>query len=228
MPLSIIGEMRDVKPLFEAGAVGIRRPKAVRFKQGVLSPGAYINNRVLPSHPHEWDEIIGRLRERAESLIHDYEAIASVATGGVPHGVALAREVGVPHFIVKKQEKKAHGLGGLIDGDIAALEGRSVLLVEDMSSTFESSLAAMDTLNAAGASVTHTLLLNTWGLPEFHKNIEGHSVHAICTGEMIVDYAAESRRLDKGLEGIVRRWLKNPGDEEWSRDGWELPEQASK
>jgi orotate phosphoribosyltransferase len=215
--------MRDVKPFFEAGAVGIRRPNAIRFKHGVLSPGAYINNRMLPSHPHEWDEVIGRLKERAESLVRDYEAIASVATGGVPHGIALAREIGVPHFIVKKEEKRGHGLGGLIDGDTAALEGKRVLLVEDMSSTFESPIRAMEALKAAGAVVAHTLLLNTWGLPKFHENIGGHSVHALCTGEMIVDYAAQIGELDSGLEKIVRHWLKHPWDEEWSKDGWQMP-----
>jgi orotate phosphoribosyltransferase len=101
-----------------------------------------------------------------------------------------------------------------------------VLLVEDMSSTFESALAAMKALEAAGARVAHTLILNTWGLPEFHANIVGHSVHALCTGEMIVDYAAQNGMLDEKVERIVRHWLEHPEDEEWSKEGWELPQRA--
>jgi orotate phosphoribosyltransferase len=226
MPLSVFGELSSAEYFFKAGAVRIRPPKAIRFKQGVLSPGAYINNRVLPSHPDEWGAIIELLLFQTEDLVHDYGAVASVASGGVPHGVALAREMGMPHFTVKKEEKTGHGLGGLIDGDAALLDGMRVLLVEDMSSTFESALAAMKTLEAAGARVAHTLILNTWGLPEFHANIVGHSVHALCTGEMIVDYAAQNGMLDEGVERIVRRWLKDPRDESWSKEGWELPQRA--
>jgi orotate phosphoribosyltransferase len=218
--------MKDVRPFFESGAVGISRPDAIRFRQGMLSPGAYINNRKLPSHPREWDEVMSKVMKRAEDL-YGFDAIASVASGGVLHGGVLAWKMTIPHFIVKKEEKKTHGFGGLIDGDASMLEGRGVLLVEDMSSTFKSSLRAIGILEDAGATVAHTLLLNTWGFPEFHENIRGYSVHAICTGEMIVDYAAQSGIIDKSHEGILRHWLENPWDQEWSRDGWKLPEQAS-
>ena len=227
MPLSVFGETKDVQPLFESGAVGIQRSRAVRFSSKILSPGMYIDNRKLQSHPREWNEILARLRRYAERSLVDYKAIASIESGGVPHGVALARTIGAPHFTVKKEEKKGHGLGGLIGGDAGELKGKSVLLVEDMSSTFESSLKAMKTLKAAGATVAHTIMLNTWGFPEFHKNIVGHSVHALCTGEMIVNYAASRSMIDREHEKIVRHWLEHPEDEEWSKDGWELPEQAS-
>lgn len=51
-------------------------------------------------------------------------------------------------------------------------------------------------------------------------------MHALCTGEMIVDYAAQNGMLDEGVERIVRRWLKDPRDESWSKEGWELPQRA--
>lgn len=226
MPLSVFGDMKDVSPFFESGAVGISRPGAIRFSNKILSPGAYINNRKLPSRPREWDEVMTKVMKRAEDL-YGFDAIASVASGGVLHGGVLAWKMTIPHFIVKKEEKKTHGFGGLIDGDAPMLKGRDVLLVEDMSSTFKSSLRAIGILEAAGAKVAHVLLLNTWGFPEFHENVGKHSVHAICTGEMIVDYAAQSGMIDKSHERILRHWLKNPRDQEWSKDGWKLPEQAS-
>lgn len=229
MPLNVFGTPDDVRPFFSANAVGFKRPKAIVFKQGDWSPGAYINNRTLPSHPTAWDDVMKPVVKYALHLIHEFDAVASVATGGVPHGVALARELGLPHFVVKKQEKGEHGLGGLIDGDVSLLPGMRLLLVEDMSSTFVSSIRAMRPLEHVGATIAHTLLLNTWGFPKFYENIGEYSVHALCTGQMLLDYAAHHRLLDYEHEAIVRRWLKHPEDRSWADDGtWELPKQASR
>lgn len=224
MPLKVFGTPDSVRPFFAANAVGIKRPKARRFKHGVLSPGAYIDNRTLPSHPAQWRQVIGRIADYARELWGDYGGIASVATGGVPHGIALARELGLPHFSVKKQEKGEHGLGGLIDGDVSLLPGMRILLVEDMSSTFMSSVKAMRPLEHVGATVAHTMLLNTWGLPEFYDNVGEHQVHALCTGDMILEHAVRTKLVDDELAAIVRHWLKHPQDESWAKDGtWELP-----
>jgi orotate phosphoribosyltransferase len=228
MSLTIFGTRGDVALFFTANAVGFERPKARVFKEKIWSPGAYINNRTLQSHPPQWSTIMRLMLNQARKLRSDFNGVASVASGGVPHGIALARDLVLPHFTVKKQEKEAHGLAGLIDGDVALLRDRQLLLVEDMSSTFKSSLRAMEPLVGAGAKVAHTLLLNTWGFPEFHKNIAGHSVYALCSGKMIVDFAAESGKLDHEYEATVRHWLEHPEDRRWSTDGtWVLPEEKN-
>lgn len=152
----------------------------------------------------------------------DYDVIASIATGGIAHGIAIAREFYEPHVSVKTAEKD-HGLGGLVDGDVGILKGAYILLVEDMSSTFESSLKAMRALEEHGARVVRTLLLNTWYLPDFQRNVEEHEVWALATGEMLLDYAVKDRRLDEEHERIVRHWLVHPEDESWAHDGrWGL------
>jgi orotate phosphoribosyltransferase len=97
------------------------------------------------------------------------------------------------------------------------------MLVEDMSSTFMSCLKAMKPLEQAGARVTNTVLINTWNLPAFRHNIEGHEVHALCTGEMILSREVELGKVDKDHEKIVLHWLKHPEDESWAQDGTWLP-----
>lgn len=222
MPLDVFGSFDVVEAFYEAHAVGIKRPKAIWFKHGVLSPGAYINNRVLPSREGIWEDLMYGFYDKAEALRDEWDVVASVATGGTPHGVALAWMMTAPHFTVKKAEK-GHGVGGLIDGDVEVLKDKRVLLVEDMSSTFKSSLKAMQPLEAAGAKVTHTLLLNTWGLPDFHQNVGDHQVHALCTGEMILNWMAIKKLIDLDLEATVRHWLNSPEDESWAKEGWEVP-----
>ena len=226
MPLHMIdGGHRVVQAFFDSNAVGFRRPKAIRFVSGILSPGAYINNRTLPSHQEEWQQILTPLFAQARKLRNDYDVIASVATGGVPHGIAIARELMMPHVIVKKQEK-THGLGGLIDGDTLILKGGRILLVEDMASTLSSTLKAMRPLEHEGATIAHTLLLNTWDLPDFRHNIGEHSLHVLCTGAMYLDWATTYKLLDDEHAAIVRHWLEHPEDEGWAKDcKWVLPEE---
>ncbi len=223
----IKGGPEAVAAFFSANAVGFRRPKAIRFKHGVLSPGAYINNRTLPCFPYEWQKILEPLLDQTRAFRSDFDGIASVATGGVPHGIALARHLKMPHFIVKKQQKD-HGLGGLIDGDPDLLPGMRLALVEDMSSTYASSLKAAEVLEHEEAKVVHTLLLNTWNLPDFRNNVQNHSVFALCTGEVLLDYAANTGRIDPEHERIARHWLEHPEDESWAQGGkWEIPKGAS-
>ncbi len=227
--LKVFGNDAGVASLFQANAVGFNRPKAIRFKHGVLSPGAYIDNRKLPSHHAAWQTVVMQMIMRARALKSEYDVIASVATGGIVHGAVIGWQLGVPHVIVKKQEKAGHGLGGLIDGDSKILNGKKVLLIEDMSSTFESSLKAMEILRNAGAEVTHTLLINTWELPDFRRNIENHAVHAMCTGTMILGYAAKRRLVDPAYESLIRHWLQHPEDERWAHQGgWVLPDGEQK
>ncbi len=224
MALTFFGNTETVGNLFKANAVGFKRPKAIRFKQGTLSPGAYIDNRKLGSHPDALDAISSAMTRQAGKLRNDFDVIASVATGGISHAAIIAWRLHVPHVIVKKQEKTDHGLGGLVDGDFTILQQARVLLVEDMSSTFKSCLEAMGPLQREGATVAHTILINTWALPEFHKNSEGYSVYALRNGEMLMKYAADRSMIDLEYKKILEHWLLHPEDESWAHDGtWELP-----
>jgi len=134
----------------------------------------------------------------------------------------LAWETGFPHVIVKAEEK-THGLSGLIDGDTRVLEGARVLLIEDMSSTFKSSLAAMRAFAEKGVGVSCSLLINTWGFPEFHENVGDHDVVALCSGSMIVDFAESNHIIDAEYATLLRKWIADPYDESWVSDEWIIP-----
>ncbi len=225
MPVYHYGEDAHVRALMAARAVGFTYGKVIRFKSGILSPGAYNNNRMLPSYPAHWEVVLDAMVDRAACLRQEFDVIASVATGGIAHGVALSRMLSVPHVIIKKEEKTTHGLKGLIDGDAGLLPGARVLMIEDMSSTFESTLRAMKPVEAESGRVTHTFAISTWGFPEFHHNVGEHQVHVLCTGEQIVDCAKRFRAVGPEYGYQLRQWLKNPRDEVWV-DGvtWKRPE----
>ena len=209
--------------LFEAKAVGFNFGKVIRFKSGILSPGAYNNNRLLPSHPTQWSKIINVMSAVVNDFKNDFTVVASVATGGIAHGVALARVLKLPHFIVKKEEKTSHGIGGMIDGDTTLLLGARVLMVEDMSSTFESTLKAIPKIEFYGAKVTRTLAISTWGFPEFTKNVGDHNVHVLCTGNQFLEHGRRTLLLNLRYHTLLESWLENPHDDAWVDEKWSMP-----
>ncbi len=212
------------RALFAGNAVGFNYGRVIRFKSGILSPGAYNNNRMLPSWPDAWDTVLENMKRVAWNIRSDFDLIASVATGGIVHGAALARMLHVPHIIIKKEEKTTHGLKGLIDGDVGLLPRASVLMIEDMSSTFESTLRAMRPIEAEHAKVTHTIAISSWGFPEFFRNVGEHQVHVLCTGDDLVDEAYQMRKISEAYHRQLRSWLADPHNESWIGADWKMPE----
>ena len=82
------------------------------------------------------------------------DRIAGVVLGSVPLAAALSLATGIPYVMVRK-EKKDHGTGKLIEGDLNP--GDKVLVVEDVVTTAGSSIAAIKTLRENGAVVDTAL-----------------------------------------------------------------------
>lgn len=64
--------------------------------------------------------------------------------------VALSLRTGIP-FVMVRKEKKDHGTGKLIEGQLNA--GEKVLVVEDVITSAGSAVYAVETLRQAGANV---------------------------------------------------------------------------
>ncbi|MDD4566292.1 Orotate phosphoribosyltransferase [Methanoculleus chikugoensis] len=121
---------------------------AIEFGEFVLASGArssyYIDIKAATTNPAILREIGAAIAEGWE-----FEMVAGVAVGAVPIAVAVSLASGRPYAIVRKEEK-AHGKAGTIIGNVA---GKSVLLVEDVTTSGGSALYGLDALRAAGAHV---------------------------------------------------------------------------
>jgi orotate phosphoribosyltransferase len=87
----------------------------------------------------------------------EFDAVGGMTLGAdsFSHGIAVL--TGKPWFVVRKQAKE-HGTSQRIEG--AALEaGTRVLLIDDVATTGGSILAALDAVQAAGATVTLAVTL---------------------------------------------------------------------
>ena len=121
------------------------------------------------SYPKIRTFIRQELVKAIEGEFGDVDIIAGVATAGIPQGMLVAQEMGLP-FIYVRASAKSHGMTNKIEGVLRS--GQSVLVVEDLVSTGKSSLAAVDALREAGAEVKGMVSIFTYGLAIAEENFK--------------------------------------------------------
>ncbi len=98
------------------------------------------------------------LRSIAEHMVDlvptDTQVLAGLELGGVPVATALSLVTGLPAAFVRK-EAKSYGTAKLAEG--AAIEGRRVLVVEDVITTGGQVVLSTEDLRARGALVETVL-----------------------------------------------------------------------
>ncbi len=131
---------------------------ALQFGDFTLASGAkssyYIDIKKASTNPKVLYLISQLMAMKMQDLNIRPDRIAGVVLGSVPLAAALSLATGVPYVMIRK-EKKDHGTGKLIEGDLEA--GDKVLVVEDVITTAGSSIKAIETLRASGAVVTDVI-----------------------------------------------------------------------
>lgn len=127
---------------------------AVKFGDFTLASGAkstyYIDIKKASTNPKVLKIIARNMAANLAAAGLKIDRIAGVVLGSVPLAAALALETGIPYVMIRK-EKKDHGTGKLIEGDLE--KGDNVLVVEDVITTAGSSMKAIAELRNEGAVV---------------------------------------------------------------------------
>ena len=201
-------KLSSAKALLDIGAIGFSPAAPVTFKSGIQSP-VYVDNRQLIYHPKAWRVIIEGFKSLVESRNLRFDLIAGVAVGGVPHSSALAYVMKAPSVFIRK-ETKGHGTGRRIEG--GAVDGRRVLLVEDLVTTGGSSLSAVDALRESGAQVTDALAIISYGFSEAEAAFERADIamHTLTDFETLLKLAVERQLLNAEQVALIRRWFADP------------------
>ncbi|MCS6833812.1 MAG: orotate phosphoribosyltransferase, partial [Flammeovirgaceae bacterium] len=145
--------------LLECGAVRIQVDQPFTWTSGWKSP-IYCDNRLTLSFPEMRDFLKNALVQLVRTTFPAVEAVAGVATAGIPQGVLLADMLRLP-FLYVRSSPKGHGLENLIEGKTK--EGAKIVLVEDLISTGGSSLKAALALREAGYRVEGLVAMFTYG-----------------------------------------------------------------
>jgi orotate phosphoribosyltransferase len=199
------------RDLLAVGAVALRPEAPFTWASGLRAP-IYCDNRVSLAYPEVRSRFAEAFAERVRAEGLEPDAVAGVATAGIPQAALLADRLGLPLAYVRAQAK-AHGRGNRIEGRIDA--GQRVVLVEDLISTGGSSLAAAEALREAGAEPVAVLAAFSYGLPAAEAAFAeaGIPLHALTTLDALLAEAEAQGSLDTSGLAALRDWRQDP-------EGW--------
>lgn len=194
--------------LLEIGAIGFSPNHPITFKSGILSP-IYVDNRRLPYHPTQWRIVIEGFQHLLESQDMEFDVIAGVAVGGVPHSSALAYAMQKPSVFVRK-EAKGHGKGQRIEG--GDISSKRVILIEDLVTTGASSLSGISALRKAGATVDYLLAIVSYEFTEAIQHFKSADVHlhTLTTFSTILEIAQNMNLFTDSEARLIHDWFNDP------------------
>jgi len=206
-------ELKVAEFLLQIKAIKLQPNNPFTWASGWKSP-IYCDNRVTLSHPSIRTYIRQKLTQLVQEEYGSVDLIVGVATAGIPQGVLVAQELGLPFAYVRAKAKE-HGTGSLIEGEI--VEGQRVVLVEDLISTGKSSLAAVAALRDAGLSVAGLVSIFTYGFDVAEQNFKDAKCRytSLSDYNTLIDYASEHSFIAASDIELLKNWRENPA--EWGR-----------
>lgn len=203
-------ELKVAEFLLQIKAVKLQPNSPFTWASGWKSP-IYCDNRITLSHPSVRTYIRQKLAQLIQEEYGAVDVIAGVATAGIPQGVLVAQELGLP-FIYVRAKAKEHGTGSLIEGEI--IEGQRVAVIEDLISTGKSSLQAVEALRAAGLSVAGLVAIFTYGFDQADENFAAAKCRyaTLSNYSALINYAAENTYIAQNEINLLNTWRENPSN----------------
>lgn len=194
--------------LLDINAVKFVADAPLTLKSGVRSP-LYVDNRVLPFHPEQWNLVLEGWQQLIEEKSLDFDCLAGIETAGIPHSATLGYILQKPSIFVRKKAKD-HGTKSQIEGGNVA--GKNALLIEDHVTTGGSSLTGVSALRADGAVVENCLSITWYDFPETRQAFEQADVilHTLTSVSDILECAVERNVISAEVVETVGVWLKDP------------------
>jgi len=201
-------ELKVAEFLLQIKAVRLTPSEPVTWASGWKSP-IYCDNRKTLSYPQIRTYIRQQFSEVIDAKFGKPDVIAGVATGGIAIGALVAQELGIP-FVYVRSEAKKHGLTNQIEGVLE--KGQSVVVIEDLISTGNSSLTAVKALKAAGASVRGLAAIFTYGFDIAEKNFEIAQCPLVTLSnyDALLQQALATRFIEEKDIEALKEWKKSP------------------
>jgi orotate phosphoribosyltransferase len=196
------------RALLEIGAVGFKPSEPLTFKSGIISP-VYVDNRIFPAHPEKFKLVIEGFRDLVKEKGIDFDMVAGIATGGIPYSAVLGYEMQKPSIFVRK-ESKGYGKNKRVEG--GDVNGKKILLVEDLVSTGGSSLSGVEALREEGSLVDDCFVIVSYEFKESKDNFKKSKVN-LCTltsFPVIFQQAVEMKIITEDVKKLVEDWLSDP------------------
>jgi len=196
--------------LLSIEAIKLNADKPFTWSSGWKSP-IYCDNRLSLSYPAIRSAIKKALADVIRKNFTSVEAIAGVATAGIPQGALVADALELP-FLYVRSKPKDHGMENLIEGRIA--KGQKVVVVEDLISTGGSSLKVVEALRQAGAEVLGMVSIFTYGFDHAAANFQAANVPLISLSDFsyLLSLALDKKYINEEQLLSLKAWRVDPAN----------------
>jgi orotate phosphoribosyltransferase len=194
--------------LLKVKAIKLNPNEPFNWASGWKSP-IYCDNRVTLSYPPGRVFLKQEIAKIVEKEYGKPDVIAGVATGAIAIGILVAQELGVP-FVYVRPEPKKHGRKNQIEGHLES--GQNVVVIEDLISTGNSSLNAVDALKEAGAVVKGMVAIFSYGFDIATENFKNKNIGltTLSNYENLLEQALESNYISEKELTTLHEWRKDP------------------
>ena len=199
--------------LLQIKAIKLNPNKPFTWASGWKSP-IYCDNRLTLSYPSVRVFLKEEIARIVELQYGKPDVIAGVATGAIAIGVLVAQQLGVP-FVYVRPEPKKHGRQNQVEGHLE--KGQNVVIIEDLISTGNSSLQAVEALKDAGAVIKGMVAIFTYGFDVASKNFKDKNVDLVTLSnyQFLLEQALDSNYVNESEFVTLKEWSANPS--EWNQ-----------
>lgn len=203
--------LKTAELLLQINAIKLKPENPFTWASGWKSP-IYCDNRILLSYPAIRNYVREQMARQVETLYGKPDIIAGVATGAIGIGVLVAEQLGLP-FVYVRPKPKEHGQQNRIEGH--TVKGQSAVVIEDLISTGQSSLSAVDALKEAGVQVKGMLAVFSYGFDQAHQRFEERELplNTLSNYEYLISQASKTGHITEAQLQALESWRANP--QEW-------------
>ena len=178
------------------------------WASGWKSP-IYCDNRLILSFPAIRNYVRDEFAKNIEKQFGKPDVIAGVATGAIGIGMLVAESLGLP-FVYVRPEAKKHGRLNQVEGFLQ--KGQNVVVVEDLISTGNSSLLAVEALRAAGANIKGMAAIFTYGFDVADQNFKNANIDLLTLSnyQNLLNLAVAKKYITEHEEQTLREWNVSP------------------
>ena len=194
--------------LLQINAIKLNPKNPFSWASGWKSP-IYCDNRLSLSFPAIRNYIREEFSKNIEKQFGKPDVIAGVATGAIGIGMLVAEYMGLP-FVYVRPEPKKHGRKNQVEGFLH--KGQSVVVVEDLISTGNSSLLAVEALREAGANVKGMVAIFTYGFAIADENFKKAHVdlYTLSSYQNLLTLAVNKNYINENEQFILKEWNADP------------------
>ena len=203
-------EKEIAKSLLQIKAIKLSPATPFTWSSGWKSP-IYCDNRQILSFPEIRTKVTNAFVQLAKVKFPEAEVIAGVATGAIAPGVLVAEQLNLP-FVYVRPAPKGHGMGNVVEGVIH--REQKVLVIEDLISTGQSSLHAVEALRNEGAEVIGMLAIFSYGFDQALESFKQANcrLFTLSNYHALIEQALEDEVIDPSFLETLARWRSQPSE----------------